>query len=292
MYIGRFAPSPTGPLHFGSLLAAVASFLDARAHKGEWFLRIENIDPPREVESRIHKIPQTLEQFGLCWDGEISYQSDNYERYQETLAKLSTLGLTYACDCSRKALLLRSGANRYDNFCRSKALCDAPSCATRFLANIPYVPWTDRIQGTINASNTEPDDFILQRKDGLWSYQLAVVCDDYAQRVTHVVRGYDLLNETDKHIQLYTALGWSIPSYAHIPIATSAAGQKLSKQNFATPLDTQNANLQLCEALAFLGHTVPVMLRKSSVQHILQWAIEHWNIAHVPALPSRIWPNS
>lgn len=281
MYIGRFAPSPTGPLHFGSLLAALASFLDARAHQGQWLLRIENIDPPREVPEAVHRIPETLIQLGFEWDGEITWQSDHEVRYQNTLARLTQQRLTYPCSCSRKQIRARSGHSEYDSYCATHTP-KSTHTAIRFAAQtLPISPLHDRIQGNI-AAPSHLEDAILRRKEGLWSYLLAVVSDDIAQGITHVVRGQDLLLETFKQQQLYAALEAHTPVFAHIPLACAPNGQKLSKQNLAPALVTEQGSLLLFQALRFLGQPVPAILAKAPVASILNWGIEHWDIANVP----------
>lgn len=281
MYIGRFAPSPTGPLHFGSLLAALASFLDARAHQGQWLLRIENIDPPREVAAGVHCIPETLLQFGLVWDGDITWQSNNGRRYQNTLTQLSQQHLTYPCSCSRKDIRIRTGHSEYDSYCATHVPQHARTAIRLAAQKLPILPFQDRIQGEI-AAPTHLEDAILRRREGLWSYLLAVVSDDIAQGITHVVRGQDLLYETFKQQQLYAALGATTPLFAHIPLACASNGQKLSKQNLAPALAPAQASQLLLQALHFLGQPAPAMLAKAPVSTILDWGIEHWDISNVP----------
>lgn len=289
MYIGRFAPSPTGALHFGSLLAALASYLDARHQQGRWLVRIEDIDPPREVPAEVHQILPTLADFGLHWDDPVSYQSQHGARYQNTLQQLHQRGLTYRCACSRKDCRQRQALHHYDGYCRRHPPTAEQTCAWRFFNQGPAQDWTDRIQGRIHARQAPLQDCILQRKDRLWSYQLAVVSDDHAQGVTHVVRGYDLLEQTALQQQLYTALGWPTPCYAHIPLALNPQGQKLSKQNLATPLDRTRPRPQLVAALAFLGHPVPPHSQQRSVAELLSWAVDCWDIHRVAPLATQVY---
>lgn len=291
MYIGRFAPSPTGPLHFGSLLAALASFLDARANQGQWLLRIENIDPPREIPETQHKIPYTLEAFGLYWDQDITYQSDRSALYLAALETLIESGLTYSCHCSRKTIIARSGSSHYDRHCRTHTpdLGSQPFASRFAVPESGDINWPDRIQGAFNLSSDQVEDFILRRKDDLWSYHLAVTVDDIEQKITDVVRGYDLLSETPKQWLLHQAFGHQPPSYAHIPVIVGKNGQKLSKQNLARPLDTDQAALQITQALNYLGLNVPVELQHDKPVTILDWAVKNWDINRIPAKPSLTW---
>lgn len=231
-YRGRFAPSPTGPLHFGSLVAALASYLDARAHGGTWLVRIEDVDAPRCVPGADRLILETLDAFGFRWDEPVLYQSTRAEAYRAALERLKQSGAAYPCSCSRKD----AGEGPYPGTCR-----DGP--------RDPSKPMSCRVRYDDPALG----DFVVLRSDGLYSYQLAVVVDDAAQRITHVVRGADLLDSTPWQNRLQELLGYPVPVYRHIPIVTNAAGEKLSKQTRAEPLDPAQAPERLRAALKFLG---------------------------------------
>jgi len=286
-YIGRFAPSPTGPLHFGSLLGALASYLDARAHGGRWLVRIEDIDPPREVPGAAAAILDCLRAHGLDWDGEVMFQSARIDAYRAACAQLLEAGRAFYCTCSRADLLGNHGI--YNGHCRGcRHRPDAPH-AIRLLAAVEKRPveFTDRIQGFIRENIArEVGDFVIYRKEQLPAYQLAVVIDDAAQHITHIVRGSDLLDSTARQIYLQQCLQLATPSYAHIPVIANVHGQKLSKQTFATALDQNAARANLCAALEFLGQPLPTTALPT-VERLLQWAIAHWNIEAVPKQRSR-----
>lgn len=287
-YIGRFAPSPTGLLHFGSLLAALASYLDARAKRGTWLLRIEDLDPPREQVGASDSFPETLEAFGLYWDGEITRQSQRLDLYQEVLEQLIQEQAVYRCNCSRKQLQQRSGGLLYDGYCQQHPPGSDSAAAYRVKTSDQCSDFLDRIQGRQHYNlATDCGDYVIRRKDNLFAYQLAVVVDDQLQQISHVVRGCDLLTETPKQRYLQQILGYSTPTYAHIPVAANAAGQKLSKQTYATALDLSRPVPQLLTALEFLDQSPAPALCDASVDEILQWAIEHWNIDAIPGLPAK-----
>jgi glutamyl-Q tRNA(Asp) synthetase len=287
--VGRFAPSPTGPLHFGSLVAGLASWLDARAQGGEWLLRIEDVDAPRTVPGAAEDIVRTLEALGLHWDGEISWQGRNGERYEAALERLRSLGLVYRCRCSRKEVAdsgLRGieGAI-YPGTCRALGLGPEIAGADRFVASARSVRFEDRVQGPIEQDvAAEVGDFVLKRRDGLHAYQLAVVVDDAHDRVTDVVRGADLLLSTPRQILLQRALGLPTPRYLHVPIATNAQGEKLSKQTRAAPIDATHPEAALREALEFLGQPSP---GPGGLEDILAAAVRRWDPARVPGRPAR-----
>jgi len=287
IYTGRFAPSPTGPLHFGSLLAALASFLDARAHQGRWLLRIEDLDPPREMPGATENILSCLERFGLHWDGEIVKQSDRSELYQQTIQQLLQLQQAYRCNCSRQQIKQRSGRSQYDRHCFFNPPATDQQCAIRCRCDSD-IPFQDRILGWQQFPELQ-DDFVIFRRDKLFAYQLAVTVDDAAQNISHIVRGSDLLNSTPKQLYLQQVLGYRQPCYAHIPVATNAQGQKLSKQTFAKPLDQQMPSPQLWQALNFLGQQPPSEMLNCPVEELLQWAIQHWEINRVPACTAIEW---
>lgn len=277
MYVGRFAPSPTGPLHFGSLVAALASWLDARAAGGRWHVRIEDLDAPRAQAGAASQILRTLEGFGLDWDGEVSYQSARTERYGAALARLS--GHTYACGCSRREIadsslgLAADGAQIYPGTCRGGLPPGKPARAIRVKTDGLAVEFVDRVQGAQRQQiGREVGDFVLLRADGQFAYQLAVIVDDAEQGITDVVRGADLLDSTARQICLQRLLGFSQPRYLHVPAAVNAAGEKLSKQTGALPVEPSAAVLR--KALAFLGQSETGDLRE---------ALRAWDPARIPA---------
>ncbi len=294
-YVGRFAPSPTGPLHFGSLIAALASYLDARAHRGTWLVRIEDVDETRCDPVYAPQILDTLQGFGLRWDGDVVIQSQRQQRYDEALAALSAAGHLYACECSRREMadsaVAGIGGLIYPGTCRHKGLAltgSASPSATRFAVAAAPVVFRDRLQGMVlQRLDTEVGDFVVRRRDRLTAYQLAVVIDDADAGVTDVVRGADLLDSTARQIALQRVLGLPTPRYLHIPVATNAAGEKLSKQTLATPVSTTDAAATLCEALRFLGQ--PITPTMGSVESMLTRAVAAWEIANIPAVRSLQW---
>ena len=277
-YVGRFAPSPTGALHFGSLAAALASWLDARRAGGRWLLRMEDLDRPRVVASAADAIQRQLEAFGLEWDGPVTYQSARLDFYEDAIGKLKIH--SYPCACSRKELedsaLAIDGSRIYPGTCRGGL---APGKATRALrvrTEIEPVRFIDRVQGELSQSlENDIGDFVVRRADGMHAYQLAVVVDDAAQGITDVVRGADLLDSTPRQIYLQRLLGLASPRYLHVPVAVNAVGEKLSKQTRAP--DAVPADLP--RALRFLGLPAPGDV---SPQDLLAWATEHWDPARVP----------
>lgn len=260
-YIGRFAPSPSGPLHFGSLVCAVASYLHAKRNNGQWLVRIEDIDPPREQAGASDEILRCLEAHGLHWDGEVEYQSQRNDLYLTTLNWLKDEELTYPCACTRKRLTPLNG--RYDGHCRVHPPSKKTPAAIRLktdnlpqaFLNVPaQINFFDEVCGEISEDLTETcGDFVIHRKDGLFAYQLAVVVDDIAQNVSHVVRGQDLLDTTARQIFLYQLLRKPAPQFCHIPVVLDKNGNKLSKQNHAPALDNKNWKENLKKACAFLG---------------------------------------
>lgn len=286
-YRGRFAPSPSGPLHFGSLVAAVGSYLDARAHHGEWLVRIENLDPPREVAGAAESILRTLDAFGLGWDGEVVYQGRRADRYRQALEQLRAAGHTYPCACSRRdiRLLTAAGAHpqRYPGTCRNGLPPGRKARAIRLRTPDLAICFDDRLQGEIRECLPQTcGDFILQRADGLFAYQLAVVVDDGLQAITHVVRGADLLDSTPRQILLQQLLGLPTPRYLHLPVAADRHGKKLGKQTQAPPVDTDHPVATLGRVMAFLGHPPPETLTDATLDEFWRWAVNHWNIARLP----------
>lgn len=287
-HIGRFAPSPTGPLHSGSLLAAVASYIDAKAHNGQWLLRIEDVDRHRTVKGASESILNSLEQHGLYWDGAIEYQTNNDDRYQAALAQLQQQQQVFFCQCTRTVLKQISGP--YPGTCRTQKACQyteatpqqPASHAVRFECGQGLIHFTDRILGKQSFELAELGDFILRRRDSLFAYQLAVVIDDAEQSVTSVVRGADLLSSTPWQIALQQALNLPAVDYAHLPLITDANnGHKLSKQTGAKGLDNAAASHNICRALTQLGQQLPEQAHRLSVNELLPWAIEHWQINQV-----------
>jgi len=279
-YIGRFAPSPTGPLHFGSLLAAVSSYLQARAHQGQWLLRIEDIDPPREQPGATEAILRALECYGLEWDGTVSYQSKSRASHDEAVQYLLETGQAYPCGCSRSGL---AGLPRgplgtiYPGTCRAGS--DAEEFAIRVRTDAEPIRYCDCLQGQqVQRLESESGDFIILRRDGLVAYHLAVVVDDHLQGITQIVRGMDLLDSTPRQIWLQTLLGYSTPDYVHIPVAVNASGQKLSKNTGAEGISTDEVRPTLVAALRALGQQPPAGLVASSLAAIWAWALDHWVI--------------
>lgn len=288
-HIGRFAPSPSGPLHSGSLLAAVASYVDAKAHKGQWLLRIEDVDRHRTVEGSRDSILNCLEHHGLYWDGAIEHQTDNDDRYEAALEQLQQQQQVFFCQCSRAVLKQTSGP--YPGTCRSKktshyipATRHQPASHTlRFECNEEAIDFTDRILGKQSFQLAQLGDFILRRRDSLFAYQLAVVIDDAEQSVTSVVRGADLLNSTPWQIALQQALNLPAMDYAHLPLITHANnGQKLSKQTGALAINNSQAANNIYVALTQLGQQLPEQGQRLSVEQLLIWAIDHWQINRIP----------
>jgi len=257
-YVGRFAPSPTGPLHFGSLVAALASYMEARAARGKWLLRMEDLDRAREVPGAADQILRALERLGFEWDGPVLWQSARLERYCAVLEDLSRRGFTYPCSCSRKELedsgLAIDGSRIYPGTCRRGLAPGKSPRALRLRTHATPIGFDDLIQGPVQQRvEREVGDFVLQRADGVYAYQLAVVVDDFDQGVTDVVRGADLLDSTARQIHLQRILGARTPRYAHVPVAVNAAGEKLSKQTGAAPLDLADPHRELARARRFLG---------------------------------------
>jgi glutamyl-Q tRNA(Asp) synthetase len=277
-YVGRFAPSPTGPLHFGSLVAALASWLDCRHAGGRWLVRMEDLDPPRVIPGAGDAILRQLQSFGLEWDGAVEYQSRRTGLYRDALRRLEAF--TYPCGCTRKELedsaLAIDGARIYPGTCRAGLAPGKAARAVRLRTDADPVCFTDRIQGEIAQSiQAEIGDFVLLRADGVFAYQLAVVVDDAAQGITDVVRGADLLDSTARQIYLQRLLGLPTPRYLHVPVATNAAGEKLSKQTHAPDA----AQSDLSRALAFLGMDAA---SGCPAGELLAWAVANWDSARIP----------
>lgn len=282
--IGRFAPSPSGLLHFGSFVTALASYLQAKAKQGEWLVRIEDLDPPREVAGAAKHILTTLEKLGLHWDKEIVYQSARLDEYQHILDQLVQQKLAYYCDCSRQRIQ-HLPHHLYDNHCQNRHLKPSVdnSMAIRLKQNHPICHFIDNIRGRQNITQAVArEDFTIKRKDNLFAYNLAVVIDDHYQGVTEIVRGADLLPVTTKQISLYLLLGWQLPSYYHLPLVLDQNHNKLSKQNHAPPIKLDNIGQLMVDGLRFLGQPIPEDWQDATPQQLLMWAISHWNIDYVP----------
>ena len=289
-YIGRFAPSPTGLLHIGSLLTAVASYADARAHGGAWLVRMEDLDPPREMAGAADNILFTLEQFGFEWDGAVVYQSQRHALYQAALGSLKTAGLAYPCYCSRKdwhaAAQMGADGFVYNGACRPNNVFrlhqnTRKTPAWRMMVRDETIAFEDEIVGHY-AQNLAHDigDFVLLRADGYWAYQLAVVVDDAAQGITHIVRGQDLLVSTPRQMYLQRSLKMPTPHYAHLPLLVNAQGQKWSKQTLAPALDLSATETLLRQVCAYLN--LPPAPEVNRPRDVLDWAVVNWNMARVP----------
>lgn len=284
--VGRFAPSPTGLLHFGSLVAATASYLSARQAGGRWLLRIEDLDKAREQPEAAATIIRTLEAYGLCWDGEILYQSQRLTAYHEALITLSDH--TYPCTCTRKMLQSQSQVGNYGliypNTCRNHPSLPLPqqAYAIRVRTHDEPICFTDQIQGHYcQRLASELGDFVIRRADGIFAYQLAVVVDDAFQGVNQIVRGADLLDNTPRQIHLQQLLGLPQPRYAHVPLALNEHGQKLSKQNLAPALNMDARLTTLVACLRFLKQDCPAASEFATLEECWQWALQHWDIKRI-----------
>ena len=286
-YVGRFAPSPTGPLHIGSLIAATASYLQARSVNGAWLLRIEDLDPPREMPGAGDDILRTLEAYGFTWDGAVLYQSRRHPIYQDTLDRLSTAGMVYPCACTRSEIadshLDGPHGPVYPGTCRNGLPAGRSPRALRVRCVGATIEYVDDLLGPQRHDlETEVGDFVVRRADGLYAYQLAVVLDDALQGVTQVVRGSDLLDSTPRQIHLQRLLGLPTPGYLHVPVAVNAHGEKLSKQTGAAAVDRNRQARTLGTVLRLLGQRPPTDLYDADLDALWHWAITHWNTALLP----------
>ncbi|NRB37553.1 MAG: tRNA glutamyl-Q(34) synthetase GluQRS [Pseudomonadales bacterium] len=283
-YIGRFAPSPTGPLHLGSLYTALASFLDAKANNGQWLVRIEDLDPPREQAGATASILKTLSAHGLHWHGDISYQSQRQALYEKTCQQLLQNQQAFYCNCSRQQLKPFHGF--YAGCCHSKHFENICNVALRFKSRNKAISFHDNILGPQH-SETIPtslfNDFIIKRRDGLYAYMLAVVIDDIDQGINHIIRGSDILDSTFKQLELYQTLQHTAPSYTHLPVISAANGQKLSKQNLAPAINNACAYKNLLSCLQLLQQTLPGDHFDENVAQLLNHAIKHWDKSKIPA---------
>ena len=286
-YRGRFAPSPSGPLHFGSLVAALGSYLDARSNRGEWLVRIEDVDTPRTVPGAADEILSMLEACGMRWDGPVLHQSAREDAYEAALQALRISGRLYPCACSRREIADSAVAGIegyvYPDTCAHGMPAGRTARAWRVRTDGVMIEFDDAIQGRVQQDlKTDIGDFVLYRADAIYAYQLAVVVDDAHQGITHVVRGSDLLDSTPRQIHLQRLLGFPTPAYAHLPVAVNARGQKLSKQTYAKALERASIGTGLVRALQFLGQAPPPELAAAPSHEILEWAQANWNLDRVP----------
>ena len=296
-YRGRFAPSPTGPLHFGSLVAALGSCLEARSRGGQWLVRMEDLDPPREQSGAAELILRTLEAFAFEWDGAVMRQSERSKAYTGAIAGLHARGALYPCACTRKeiadsdlAATVPDGKRVYPGTCSDGIPPGRIARTTRVRVREEIIAFEDAIQGNIRqVLRRDAGDFVVMRADGLIAYQLAVVVDDAEQSITDVVRGADLLASTPRQIHLQRLLRLPTPRYAHLPAAVNALGEKLSKQTLARPLDPRRAASAIAAALKFLGQAPPPELGRAALREVWDWSLAHWDLGRVPrqhALPA------
>ena len=295
-YRGRFAPSPTGPLHFGSLVAAVGSFLEARTRGGDWLVRMDDLDPPRVVPGAADDILRTLEACGLHWDGAVARQSARHDAYHAALHRLRDKGLVYPCACSRREIADSAVAGVegpvYPGTCRGGIAGSRGARALRLDTRGAAIAFEDALQGRIaSALEQEFGDFVLYRSDGVYAYQLAAVVDDAEEGITDIVRGADLLGSTPRQIYVQQLLGLPRPRYAHMPVAVNAAGEKLSKQTLAAPLDAAQPLPALVAALSFLGQQPLRELARATVRELWDWAMRNWSLAHVPRAATAAVPS-
>ncbi|WP_407315013.1 tRNA glutamyl-Q(34) synthetase GluQRS [Pseudomonas sp. nanlin1] len=279
-YIGRFAPTPSGFLHFGSLVAALASYLDARAVGGQWLVRMEDLDPPREPPGAQAAILQALEAYGFEWDGPVVYQSQRHDAYASVIERWFQQGLAYACTCSRKQLEPYEGV--YPGLCRNLGHERRDAAIRLRVPELKY-SFSDRVQGHVEQHlGKDAGDFVIQRRDGLYAYQLAVVLDDSWQGVTDIVRGADLLDSTPRQLYLLELLGLPAPRYLHVPLIIQPDGNKLGKSYRSPPLPADQAAPLLVRALLALGQSIDPHLAQASPADVMRWAIAHWAPEAIP----------
>lgn len=288
--VGRFAPSPTGPLHFGSLVAAVGSYCLARREAGLWLLRMEDLDPPRVVPGAADEILSALEKLGLYWDGEVVWQSQRNEAYLAAVENLRDKGLVFDCACTRKEIILSAPhpgeeGPIYPGTCRAGLPAGRKPRALRLAVPQEQVSFTDAVFGQVQQVLTDAvGDFVLRRADGLFAYQLAVVVDDAAAGINQVVRGADLLSSTPRQIFLHACLGSPVPKYVHLPMVMGRNGKKVSKRHGSAVLDYESrASELILRSLALLGQTVPGELHGAPPAELLPWAVENFEPRNIPA---------
>ncbi|WED22372.1 tRNA glutamyl-Q(34) synthetase GluQRS [Vibrio sp. JC009] len=280
-YTGRFAPSPSGPLHFGSLVAALGSYFQAKANNGTWLVRMEDLDPPREMAGAANLILKALEAYQLHWDGEVLFQSHRHDAYQEQIDTWLTSEMAYYCRCTRKQI--KAAGGYYQGTCRDKKISSPDGCAVRVKVDEPVLTFNDIRHGTMDiAPGLAGEDFIIKRRDGLFAYNLAVVLDDIYQGVTEVVRGADLIEPTGRQISLYKLLGLDAVSYLHLPLAIDSTGNKLSKQNHAKAIDLQHPKPTLLKAMHFLGFDLPQGIEEGRLDEIIGWGTDNWSVSQLP----------
>ena len=286
LYRGRFAPSPTGPLHFGSLVSAVGSYCQAKSQGGEWLVRMEDLDPPREALGAADDILRTLEAYHLNWDGTVLFQSQRLDAYEEALDQLSTNGYSFPCSCTRKSIAETNqdtSLDIYPGTCRNGLAPGATARSTRVKVKSAMVTFHDSLQGVQEIQlDSDVGDFVVKRADGLFAYHLAVVVDDAFQGISEIVRGTDLLDSTAHHIYLQELLSYHTPQYVHHPISVNAQGEKLSKQTHAPAIDTTHLGAMLEKALTFLGHRPDTNVINANPETLLEWAVSNWNLQRVP----------
>jgi len=285
-YRGRFAPTPSGPLHFGSIVAASGGYLEARTRNGEWHLRVDDLDPPRVVPGATEDIVRCLQAFGFRWDGEIVKQSTRGQAYRHAFERLLREGMAYPCACSRKEIaehaVMGAEGPLYPGTCRSGMPPGASARAWRMRTDGVQVEFEDRVLGLQRRDlERESGDFVLLRADGVWAFHLASAVDDAEMGMTDIVRGADLLESSARQIHVLRALGEAVPTYAHLPVARNAAGEKLSKQTKAPAADSTRASEVLVEALRFLGQPVPGELSRADISAVWAWALDNWDLRRV-----------
>jgi glutamyl-Q tRNA(Asp) synthetase len=286
-YRGRFAPTPSGPLHFGSMVAAIGSYLDAKSQGGTWALRIDDLDPPRVAPGSVDSILRCLEKFHMAWDGEVVFQSARGDAYRAALDRLRALGLVYPCTCSRKEIgdagLEGVDGPVYPGTCRNGVLPGRKVPAWRVRTTATPVEFVDLLQGRVSQDlEHEIGDFVLLRADNVYAYHLACAVDDDAQGITHVVRGADLLTSTPRQIYLLGLLSLPVPAYLHLPVALNSVGEKLSKQTLARAVDPDAAPIVLADVLRFLKHPPPLEVRADGIASLWRWALANWRRDRLP----------
>jgi len=287
-YIGRFAPTPNGPLHFGSIIAALGSYLDARSNEGLWLVRIDDLDTPRLRTGADDKILRALEKLGMHWDENILYQSQRQEAYRVAMARLDSRDLLFPCYCSRKQVK----GKRYPGTCRDKQWNSSQQHAVRIRTETGNYTLQDQIQPDFSQELSEDiGDFIIKRSDGIYAYHLAVVVDDAHQNISHMIRGADLMDSCPRQIYLQQRLGLPTPIYAHLPVAVNQSGEKICKQHMAEDVLLNNQPVTiLINCLQFLGQNPQEALWESSVDEIIQWGIDNWSLSNIPTQMEIIAP--
>ncbi|MDO6687694.1 MULTISPECIES: tRNA glutamyl-Q(34) synthetase GluQRS [unclassified Agarivorans] len=281
-YVGRFAPSPSGPLHLGSLVAAVGSYLQARSQQGQWLVRIEDIDPPREQAGASKVILKQLEQFGLHWDSSVLYQSQRLTAYQQQIDQWLYQQAAYYCQCTRKQI--KAAGGYYLGTCRDLTL-HGDNCATRLSASRPIYSFNDQLAGEVIIPKAlAEEDFIIKRRDGLYAYNLAVSLDDAEQGITEVVRGADIILTTGRQLAIFELLAKAAPNYLHLPLVLDEHGNKLSKQNHAPSISGKQNQQLLLQALRYLGQASEAGWLELSCEQILNKALANWQLSAIPKI--------